>query len=227
MNISEGILILATFTGPIAAVQAQKWIERHREKRRSKDAIFRTLMATRAARVSAEHVEALNMVDLEFYGGGAKEKRVRESWKQYLDHLNSPYNEGSMATWNMRQLELFIELLYQMGRCLGYDLDKTHIKNSFYSPVAHGDLEKDQDLIRRALVKILTGNTSIPVTLIPRSLADEETHAEVQKLLLENLSGKRPYLVKITSDQPETDLQSLAPQPTHKVMPAPSTERNG
>ena len=50
MTVAEGILIVVTlFTGPVAAVQAEQWIERLRAKRKGKDHVFRTLMATRAA----------------------------------------------------------------------------------------------------------------------------------------------------------------------------------
>lgn len=219
MNISEGVLIAVTLFAPIAAVQAQKWIERHREKRRGKDFVFRTLMATRAARLSAEHVQALNMIDLEFYGGGPSEKKVRGFWKQYLDHLGTQHEKDAAAAWTMRQNELFVDLLYEMANCLGYDFDKTHIKNSFYSPVAHGNLEQDQQVIRLGLARVLTGNLAIPVTLIPRSAEDGKNQAEVQKLLLESLRGERPYLVKIASDQP-----IVFPSPP-KVTSSPPTER--
>jgi hypothetical protein len=227
MNIAEGVLIAVTFAAPVAAVQAQKWIERHREKRRGKDYVFRTLMATRAARVSAEHVQALNMIDLEFYGGGTKEKKVREVWKQYLDHLNTRYDKEAAAAWGMRQDELFVDLLYEMANCLGYDFDKTHIKNSSYSPVAHGNLGHDQNLIRWGLVKILTGNASIPVTLTPRSTEDAEAQAEVQRLLLENLRGQRPYLVKIANDNHPDDAPTLSPPVSPKALAAASEDRKG
>lgn len=214
MNISEWILIAVTFAAPTAAVQAQKWIERHREKRRGRDYVFRTLMATRAARVSPDHVQALNMIDLEFYGGGAKEKKVREVWRQYLDHLDTRYEKDEAAAWNMRQGGLFVDLLYEMANCLGYDFDKTHIKNSSYSPVAHGNLEQDQNNIRFGLAKVLTGNASIPVTLLPRSNEDAAAQAELQDLLLANLRGQRPYLVKIMSD-------SAVPNLSNPALPTP------
>ena len=37
------------------------------------------------------------MIDLEFYGGGRSEKRVREAWKAYLDHLNIQYDKNHAA----------------------------------------------------------------------------------------------------------------------------------
>ena len=61
-------IIIATILGPILAVQAQKWLERERAIRDRRNAIFRTLMATRAAMLSPGHVEAFNAVPVDFYG---------------------------------------------------------------------------------------------------------------------------------------------------------------
>jgi hypothetical protein len=68
LEAKDWLLILATIAGPILAVQAHKWVERLREGRNRKLRLFERLMATRAARLSAEHVQALNMIDLVFYG---------------------------------------------------------------------------------------------------------------------------------------------------------------
>lgn len=200
MNIAEWILITVTFLAPVAPVQAQKWIERHREKRRGKDYVFRTMMATRAARVSAEHVQALNMIDLEFYGGGAKEKKVREVWRQYLDHLNTRHDKEAAAAWGMRQDDLFVDLLYEMANCLGYDFDKTHIKNSSYSPVAHGNLEQDQNLIRWGLVNILTGKAAFPI--VSKAATDDEAkeQSELRRLLMAYLADTNPRPVRVVVD---------------------------
>jgi len=75
----EAAIVFATLLGP---VQAQKWIERARERTQRKIAIFRTLMATRAAFLSPAHVEALNGVPIEFYGN----RKIVNSWKEYLGY---------------------------------------------------------------------------------------------------------------------------------------------
>lgn len=81
MTISDTLLVLATFCGPIAAVQAQKWIERTREQRGRRLWIFQTLMATRAIRAgSNEHVQALNLIDVFFNGKSSRDRAVRDAW---------------------------------------------------------------------------------------------------------------------------------------------------
>src|SRR5258708_29650788 len=68
LTASVWLVVLATIAGPVVAVQAQKFIERAREKREGRRRLFYALMGTRAARVAPGHVRALNMIDLEFYG---------------------------------------------------------------------------------------------------------------------------------------------------------------
>src|SRR5690606_30511050 len=87
MAIHEIIMALAVLIGPISAVQIQKWLEKNRDNRSRKVDIFKTLMTTRATRVSIDHVEALNMIDLEFNGQGYE--KVITAWRNYHDHLTN------------------------------------------------------------------------------------------------------------------------------------------
>ena len=43
-------------------------LENLRVKRKRREGLFRTLMGTRAERGNRNHVNALNMIDIEFYG---------------------------------------------------------------------------------------------------------------------------------------------------------------
>lgn len=70
-------------------VQIQKSIERYKEKNDRRLNIFKTLMATRGARVSFEHVKA----HTEFVGITS----VTKAWKSYLDCLNESYETISFV----------------------------------------------------------------------------------------------------------------------------------
>ena len=99
---TDTALITATVMGPVLAVQAQKWIERARGRREAQLRIFNTLMATRAARVSPAHVEALNAIDIHFRANGwrvptAKEREVSRRWRIYADHLSIEVDEKNPA----------------------------------------------------------------------------------------------------------------------------------
>ena len=80
--------VAAAGAGPVLAVEVQKRSERKREQRSRRLGIFRTLMATRLQMLGWEHVQALNVIDVEFYGSSSEEKAVLNDWKAYLDHLN-------------------------------------------------------------------------------------------------------------------------------------------
>ncbi len=58
-----------------------------------------------------------------------------------------------------------VELLHKMAHVLDYDFDKTHIKNSFYSPMAHGVTEEEQTALRRGLLDVLEGEKHILISL--------------------------------------------------------------
>lgn len=166
----EVITILAIALGPVLAVQSQKWIERRRASSERKLQIFKTLMTTRARATSYEHVVALNMIDLEFRGKDYSE--IRESWKLYRNHLNSPpMKEGSSSSekdslgevWNEKCIRLQVELLEKMGGSLGYKFDKVELEKDIYIPVAHDKLEREQEEIRQGAIDVLSGKKPLKV----------------------------------------------------------------
>lgn len=203
MNIAEGLLILAALAGPVLAVQAQKWIERALETRNRRRSLFYSLMATRAARVSFEHVRALNGIDIEFRE--RKDRDVIEKWRIYLDHLNkSNVSDAEIKAWGERGEDLFIDVLYAMSHSLGYDFDRVHLKRGVYSPRAHGEEELAQQSIRNSLGAILSGAKPFPikVTSIEQPQAALEKQAGLQMMLADVLSGKRPLQVVIQQTEP-------------------------
>ena len=121
IELKDWITIVALFLGPILAIQVQKLIEAKKEKRDRRFDIFKTLMATRAERLSTEHVQALNLIDIEFYGKirwgtrfqTEREKAVTNAWKNYNDHLN--HTQGGEDWWT-RGEELLVKMLYEMSK---------------------------------------------------------------------------------------------------------------
>ncbi|MCD9528132.1 DUF6680 family protein [Photobacterium carnosum] len=163
MTISDWVMILAVFLGPIVAVQLTKYLDAKKDKRQRKLDIFKTLMTTRSYSTSWDHVMTLNRIDLEFERSNSREKAVIEAWKQYLDLLGDKTITGEQ--WGTKRIELLVELLYKMALVLDYDFDKTHIKNSSYSPVVHGNIDMQQAKIREGLIDILEGKRQIPMNI--------------------------------------------------------------
>jgi hypothetical protein len=162
MSTSELISIAAIFLGPFGAVLVTEWIRRHHEMMDRKVHLFRALMSTRASTLAPSHVEALNLIDIEFDAKKAKERPVIDAWKLYHSHLNDQSYEDTEA-WLKRTELLLVDLLHAMSICLGYPFDKAHIKNSSYYPKGYGEVELDQHRTRKSLVEVLEGRKALNV----------------------------------------------------------------
>lgn len=164
------ITVLAIALSPVIAL----WVERNQ---REKDHIWqrrldvlRSLMSTRASRLSPEHVKTLNMIEVEFYGA----LPVTDAWKAYVDHLNKqpPFTEASGEKRN----DLFWGLLMNMANELGYKLNQTDVARSAYFPRGHGELEEDNLAVRKLFVEIFNKKRRFPVEVIlPGNLAQATT----------------------------------------------------
>lgn len=174
LAIKDWWVVAATVLGPILAVQAQKAVEAYRERRTRKGRLFEQLMATRASRVSGEHVRALNMIDLVFYGErtfgiqrrSKKEQRVLDSWKEYLDHLNNRADEDAIQHWATQGDELFVNLLYAIAEDIGYAFDRVQLKRGAYTPIAHGEIETETTELRRATLSLVTGKHALKMNVV-------------------------------------------------------------
>ena len=164
MTIADWLMISAVLLGPIIAVQLTRFLDNKKEERERKLQVFKTLMATRAYTVSWDHVVALNRIDLEFDKDNKKEKAVIEAWKAYLDLLRDRIIPAEQ--WDVKRVDLLVELLHKMAQVLDYDFDKTHIKNSSYSPVAHGHIEYEEKAIRAVLIQVLEGKRPISMAVV-------------------------------------------------------------
>src|SRR3989338_3633550 len=119
MTINDGLMILAVLLAPFFAVAVQRMIDQSRERRGQKLWIFRTLMATRGNKISLEHVQALNMIDL-FFEKKGKEKSIIEKWDEYLDHLSQPIKDDDtnyqikLEQWTARGDDILADMLQLM-----------------------------------------------------------------------------------------------------------------
>ena len=192
-GVKDWLMILATVLGPIFAVQAQKYLERLRDHEGRKLQVFRSLMATRAERLSPEHVRSLNMIDLTFYGRRfpfftwqtKSEKAVVAAWKTYHDHLATTpptANEAAEAVFYSAREPLFIALLASMANDMRYPVDTVQLKKGAYSPRAHGALEDEQLQIRGAVLRVLNGDATLKFEVVSFP-ADAEALAEHKSAL--------------------------------------------
>ncbi|WP_312368086.1 DUF6680 family protein [Stenotrophomonas sp.] len=185
-TISDGLIILATLLGPVLAVQAQKWVERARKTSDLRSWVFTTLMNTRATRMSASHIEALNTITIAFHDGGRrwrsqKSQAVLNKWREYLTHLSQPApdSEPSFAAQCARGSEIFTNLLEAIAAERAFDVDRAEITAGAYHPqgFVNGELQRNEAFDR--VMQILRGEHGLPVTIQLNQPPEEASVAPV------------------------------------------------
>ena len=123
-------VVLATAAGPIGAVLITFWRERRASLRSRRLQIFRTLMATRQIPISQEHVNSLNLIEVDFYGC----KNVQREWIAYKGHLFLAPGAVEDDAWRDKKERLLANLLCQMARTLKYNIPAMDIFKGGYAP---------------------------------------------------------------------------------------------
>jgi hypothetical protein len=86
MDLYLGIaVVIATLLGPVLAVYVTRKIDEARAEKARKLEIFRALMRTRKAGLSPDHVNALNLTEIEFHGV----PDVLSAYNTLMRHINT------------------------------------------------------------------------------------------------------------------------------------------
>ena len=207
-SLTDTCLIFATFAGPVFAVQAQKWLERSREKDQRRKNIFYALMGTRATRLAEEHVRALNSIDLAFSADRSKERAVIDAWRSYALQLNTPHDatsEAQSVAWNGEVYRLFIELLFVMSKALGFDFTKEHLQRGIYYPSGHAEIEADRLRVLKNAVGVLSGAQPLKMEVLSFPVSAEMVDAQLKlQGKLSNAIGETGLRVEIAA-KPDAD----------------------
>lgn len=209
METIEWLTILAILLAPLAALQVSALLERRREKRQRRFELFKTLMATRASGLSPDHVRALNSIDVEFEGKDKKSKAVLHAWRAYHDHLGS--SQEDREHWRLTKQGLLVDLLYHMAQGLGYDFDKTSIKNTSYLPDGYLEADEHQLVIRRGFAAILSGKAAIPIAFYSDDEADEDDKEKLKKIGNDFLKHGRIRVELVSTSTENEDINSSLP----------------
>lgn len=122
-------IVAATGLGPILAVGITLWREAVTTKYNRRLHVFRTLMATRRVGISPDHVNALNLVEVDFY----KCQKVETAWTNYKSHLNDTNNTESEA-WYEKKEKLLANLLFEIAAVLRFNIPAMEIFKGGYAP---------------------------------------------------------------------------------------------
>lgn len=121
-------------------------------------------MMYRATPLAHSYVQALNLIDVVFNADSKKEKAVRTGWKVLLNHLDK--GKGKPDFFEQSQNHTSV-LLAAMGACLGYEFDELYLKQHAYQPQGHGQIEEEQNAIRRLQLQVLQGTRRLPIAIFP------------------------------------------------------------
>lgn len=161
----NAVILLATIFaivyGPIKAVKITRQMDDARAKENRRVEIFRDLMRTRQIQLNVEHVYALNLIDIEFYG----EDKIVAAHRAYMNHLNTslPAVDAQDKFFEDRR-DLFIDLLHAIGKAVGYDFDRRDLGKFGYVPAGWGNEAERQRYLQHLFIEVLENKRPLPVT---------------------------------------------------------------
>jgi hypothetical protein len=157
------LTIVAIVLGPILAVMVTRFVDNKRADYGRQMDIFRALMRTRNMKISAEHVGALNLVELEF----PEHANVVSAWKEYLKNLSEPWptnaDQGLIDALVKRRESLLTKLISEIAKALRFKVEQLDILAGNYLPQDWVDVDLEQRLVRRALLHVLSGQGSLAI----------------------------------------------------------------
>jgi len=138
MSVDTWAVVVATAVGPLAAVLITRWLETRREAELRRHWVFTVLMGLRGVIANAEHVRALNVVQVHFY----KDEKVITAWKRFVEHTETKASdEKGWIEWNLKQRELLNGMLSEIAVALDIPIDSVDLRRGGYAPQAWADRE--------------------------------------------------------------------------------------
>ncbi|MGH7945546.1 MAG: DUF6680 family protein [Opitutaceae bacterium] len=161
MSAHDWLTIAAVLVGPTIGVLMTFLMQHIVSQRDRRLAIFRALMATRRNRLSQQHVEALNLVEVEFH----KKKDVIDKWNDYFEHLGTkePENEKERDQFYKARDKKLALLVQSIGLVLGRRIEQFDIWEGGYVPRGWEADYSEQQLLRHYLLSMLRGQSGLPV----------------------------------------------------------------
>lgn len=169
--------VSAILASPLITLWVQRRLEQGKALRERRENIFRALWLNRRRQFYVARVDALNMIDVEFYG----ERTVQDAWEDLRAHYFRQEHPGL----NNEQIfaereEKFATLLFEMSRLLGYKFGRTHVRDNVYRPQLHDNLD-EIELETRTRIRDLLRTDALPVRFVEGQLVPavtRETHDE-------------------------------------------------
>jgi len=100
-------------------------------------------------------------------------RRLITSYKKYIDNLGGPALPPGSTNEAIRHFvderdDAFNEMMFEIGRHLGFALDKRELAKYSYAPQAWGNIEAEQNGLRQLALELLQGKRPMPITPLQR-----------------------------------------------------------
>ena len=154
-------IVAATGLGPVLAVAVSLLREAITTKYNRRLYVFRTLMATRRIGISAAHVNALNLVEVEFY----RCPKVEAAWNSYKKHLNEPTRRPPDEAWYETKERLLAKLLSEIGAVLRFKIPAMDIFKGGYAPQTWADRDMRYTGALEYVYALSQGTKHLPIWL--------------------------------------------------------------
>ena len=196
MTTNEILTLIALIAGPVAAVIITRYQDDQRQYHGRRMDIFRTLMRTRRAALSPDHIGALNLVEIEF----ADEPAVVLAWKELFTHFGTAHgrrgeekieglteqkeiekrNEAFGGRLVQERQRLLAKLLHAIAKAEGFKIEQLEIFDGSYTPQFWSDIETEQAIIRKFVVDLAYARKVVPMGLLDYRSAQQAVD-EAQK----------------------------------------------
>jgi hypothetical protein len=166
--------VIAILAAPAIALWIQRRVDQNGLGQQRKQEIFKALWVNRRRPFYLARVDALNMIDVEFFG----EKAVQDAWQDLFAHYRDQHPGLSDAQLDQQRDEMYATLLFEISETLGYGFSKAHIRDNVYRPVFHDRFEATDTETRQRFLDLLKSD-ALPVKLVSApSPAADGSHKE-------------------------------------------------
>ena len=153
-------IVAATGLGPILAVLITLWRTEISSKYNRRLYVFRTLMATRKVGISPDHVNAINLIEVDYYGC----RKVEAAWSEYKDHLNDN-SKPEDEPWREKKERLLAKLLFEIAAVLGFNIPAIDIFIGGYAPSAWSYRDLRYNGMLEYVYELSQGTKIVPIWL--------------------------------------------------------------
>lgn len=159
--VTGALNVAAIIAAPITALWVQEKREEIKAQTQRREAIFRALWVNRQRQFYLARVDALNMIDVEFFG----EQKVQDAWQNLFAHYSQPHPGLNEDQIFREREEMFATLLFEISQVLRYGFGRTHIRDNVYRPTLHGKLDQ-MELETRQWIHELLQRDALPVRFV-------------------------------------------------------------